>query len=101
MLPKRRVRRHVLSRPIFRVRWRPTLWRQLSGFKGVLDPTKPFLIHLLEQVWKPLLGFLPFPLWDLKPDACSRLDLGSREQSNPYHGKSRIRVLSNDQITVE
>jgi hypothetical protein len=50
---------------------RPSLWRKLSGFQGILDPAQPVLVYLKEQLWKSLLGFLPFLLRNLKTHARS------------------------------
>jgi len=62
MLPERCVRRHILRRAILGVRRCAAVRRQLSGFKGVLDPAKPFLVHFDEQTRKSL------PRNERKPD---------------------------------
>jgi hypothetical protein len=58
-----------------------------SDLKGILfdaySSTEPFLIYLREQAWEPLLGFLPFPLWDLKPRA------RSNEQNWHFHNRKQ------------
>jgi hypothetical protein len=76
MLPERCIRRHVLGRAIVGVRRRPSVWRQLSGFEGVFDSAKPFLVHFHEETRKAPFCFLPGRLRNLEPAAGGRLDLG-------------------------
>jgi hypothetical protein len=76
MLPERCVRRHVLRRAILRVRRCPALGRKLACCKNVVHSAKPFLIHLREQLRKPLLCLLPLPHRNLESQTCSSLDPG-------------------------
>src|SRR5260221_13953702 len=76
------MRWYVLCRPVLGVRRCPAVLRKLPCFKGVLHSTEPFLIYLREQAPKPLLGFFPFPLRNLKPHTRSGLDLRRDRQIN-------------------
>src|SRR6266403_2865390 len=82
MLPELRVRWYVLRRAVLGI-WRcPAGGRKGPGLKGVLYSTEPFLIYLWEQAWEPLLGFLPFPIRNLKPRARSGFDRGRDDHIN-------------------
>jgi hypothetical protein len=41
---------------------------------GNTPSAKPLLVDLRKQAWKPLLCFLPFRLWGIKPHVGSGLD---------------------------